>query len=112
MTQPAISKQIVALEAKIGKPLFHRSGEQRFKAKAAGENLASELAPHIDKIEEIFNTTKHGTNTVGGTVYIGGLSEFIELYLSDVIASLTLIVYYSIVEFIGHYICKMIRLLF
>lgn len=88
MTQPAISKQIAALEAKIGKQLFHKSGEQRFKATAAGENLASELAPHIDRIEEIFNTTKHGTNTVGGTIYIGGLSEFIELYLSDVIASL------------------------
>ena len=88
MTQPAISKQIATLEAKIGKPLFHKSGDQRFKATAAGENLANELAPHIDRIEEIFNTTKHGTNAVGGTVYIGGLSEFIELYLSDVIASL------------------------
>jgi DNA-binding transcriptional LysR family regulator len=88
MTQPAISKQIATLEAKIGKPLFHKTGEQRFKATTAGESLASELAPHVDRIEEIFNLTKHGTNAVSGTVYIGGLSEFIEVYLSDVIASL------------------------
>lgn len=88
MTQPAISKQIAALEAKIGKPLFHKNGKQRFKATKVGENLAHDLTPHIDKIEEIFSTNKHEGTPMSGSVYMGGLSEFTELYLTDVIASL------------------------
>lgn len=88
MTQPAISKQIAALEVKLGKPLFHKSGKQRFKATKAGENLAHDLTPHIDKIEEIFSTNRHEGTPMSGSVYMGGLSEFTELYLTDVIASL------------------------
>lgn len=88
LTQPAVSKQIAALETQIGKLLFHKDGPQRHAATAAGESLAAELAPHVDQIEQIFNSARSSSKDISGSVYIGGLSEFIELHLSHSIAAL------------------------
>ena len=88
LTQPAISKQIAALEQQLGKPLFHRNGPKRHEPTEVAHALANELTPHVDKIEEIFNASRMSTSDVSGIIYIGGLAEFIELHLTHTIAAL------------------------
>ena len=88
LTQPAISKQITALEAKIGKELFYKNGAMRHKPTVAADNLAQELAPHIDQIEQIFNVNRSNSDSISGRISIGGLSEYIEMRLSHTIATL------------------------
>ena len=88
LTQPAISKQITALETKIGTDLFHKNGAMRHQPTVTGDNLARELAPHIDQIEQIFNAARGNSDSISGRISIGGLSEFIELHLSHTIAAL------------------------
>lgn len=88
LTQPAISKQIAALEIQIGKPLFHKSGPERFEPTLAGKKLAMEFMPHVDLIGQIFSTARDRASEVSGTIYIGGASDFIEHYLTGTIAKL------------------------
>lgn len=87
LTQPAISKHILALEQQLGKPLFYRNGRS-IEPTPMANIMANELMPHIDKIEQVFQSSRASTGDIAGIVHIGGLTEFIEEYLTHTIAAL------------------------
>lgn len=90
MSQPTISNHITSLEQQLGKPLFKRTenGGKRYKPTKVARDLARELSPHIDRIEEIFISTRGHPKSLQGTVHIGGLTEFIERHLTHTITAL------------------------
>lgn len=92
MTHPTVSKHISILEQQLGKPLFKRveNGGKSYKPTKVAKDLAKELSSHIDKIEEIFSLTRGRSDALKGTVHIGGLSEFVEMNLTDIITTLML----------------------
>lgn len=70
-----MSLQVRALEAQLGKQLFRRAA-RGVEPTEAGLQLARAVAIHVDAIEEVLgSTTDQGV--VGGTVFLGGPSEFI-----------------------------------
>ena len=85
LSQPTISKQISALEQQFGKQLFYKNGASRGLPTITGQTLAGQLGPYIDKIEEIFNSSRLQSNVLKGVVYVGGLIEFLECCLLPVI---------------------------
>lgn len=92
MTHPTVSKHIEALEHQLGKPLFKRhasNGGKSYKPTKAARDLARELSPHIDRIEEIYIATRGRTKDLTGSVHIGGLVEFAEMIVTNIIAFLT-----------------------
>lgn len=90
MTQPTISNHISSLEQQLGKPLFRRTanGGKTYKPTKVAHNLARDLSPHIDKIEEIYVSTRGDGQQTQGTVHIGGLTEFIETHMTPTITAL------------------------
>lgn len=90
LTHPTVSQHIVILEQQLGKPLFKRTenGGKSYKPTKVARELARELSPHIDKIEEIFSLVRGRSDELKGTVHIGGLSEFVETHLTDITTTL------------------------
>ena len=91
MTHPTVSKHIEALEHQLGKSLFKRNTVntgKSYKPTKAARDLARDLSPHIDRIEEIYIATRGRTKDLKGSVHIGGLIEFAEISVTNIIASL------------------------
>lgn len=93
MTTPTVSKHITSLEQQVGKSLFRRdpkdkNGGKSYKPTAFARDFAKDLAPHVDKIETLFDTSRAGTDKSGSTIYLGGLLEFIEMFLTPTITDL------------------------
>ncbi|MAR56540.1 MAG: hypothetical protein CMM93_05100 [Rickettsiales bacterium] len=87
LSQPAISKQIAALEQQLNKKLFERNG-RGVKPTIVADELASSLSYHVDSIEVIFNQSRTVTDDVAGTIHIAGPKEFINAKMIPVFASL------------------------
>lgn len=71
ISQPTLSKQLIDLEAELGKKLFTR-GNRKITLTTAGMFLrerAQEIVDLADKTEAEFNTAE---NVIGGDIYIGG----------------------------------------
>lgn len=88
LSQPAISKQISALEQQLGKQLFKRNG-RGLETTLIADDLASALTHHIDSIEIIFNQSRVLSDDMAGTVHIGGPKEFINAKMIPTFASLS-----------------------
>lgn len=86
LTQPAVSLQVRALEAQIGKQLFRRA-PRGVEPTEAGLQLARAVAAHVDAIDEVLGTTG-ATSIVGGTVFLGGPSEFVAERIVPALSSL------------------------
>jgi DNA-binding transcriptional LysR family regulator len=86
LSQPAVTGQIRTLEGQIGRPLFHRMA-RGVTATAVGEELAREVAPHLDALTEI---TERGLDeeSAGRTVHLAGPPEFTALRAVPALASL------------------------
>ncbi|SRR5579883_1700304 len=76
LTQPAVSQHIKSLEAHIGKPLFVRE-TKGVKPTAIAHQLASMISSHLDSIDNIWESFKSSVDQRSGTIYIGGIREFI-----------------------------------
>ena len=83
LSQPAISKQINALESQIGKNLFKRNG-RGVEPTVVGDELAKSLAHHIDSIELIFNQSRKSSDEIAGAIYIGAPKEFVTAKITPV----------------------------
>ncbi|MEM8832925.1 MAG: LysR family transcriptional regulator [Pseudomonadota bacterium] len=90
MSQPTISNHISSLEQQLGKTLFRKDQSlgKRYKPTKAANDLARELSPHIDRIEEIYISTRGHPKKAQGTVHIGGLTEFVETHVTHTISAL------------------------
>jgi DNA-binding transcriptional LysR family regulator len=76
LTQPAVSKQLQQLEARMNRQLFVRVA-RGVEATPAAHDLAKQISTHLEALENISNAVKLGTKTLAGTVFLGGPAEFI-----------------------------------
>jgi DNA-binding transcriptional LysR family regulator len=82
VSQPAASRQILALEAELGVPLFDRIG-RRIKLTSQGEDLlrrARQILQDADSFIERARALKSGD---AGTLRVGGSTQNIENVLAD-----------------------------
>jgi LysR family transcriptional regulator, cyn operon transcriptional activator len=82
VSQPAASRQVLALEAELGIPLFDRAG-RRIKLTSEGEDLlrlARRLLQDADSFVERARALKGGQ---AGTLRVGGSTQNIENVLAD-----------------------------
>ena len=81
LSQPAASRQIQALEAELGVPLFDRVG-RRFRLTAEGEEVVRRgrrLLQEADSLRDRANAMKSGLT---GTLRVGGSPQSIETVLA------------------------------
>jgi DNA-binding transcriptional LysR family regulator len=83
MSQPAVTQQLQALEATTGRQLFRRL-PRGVEPTPAGRELAEQVGSHLDAVEEAWgqwlgrmSSGTEGDGLRGGSVYIGGPSEFL-----------------------------------
>ncbi|MEF2554635.1 LysR family transcriptional regulator [Aurantimonas sp. A2-1-M11] len=60
-SQPALSKAVKALEAKLGSPLFHREGK-----KVLTSEFGRSMLPHLQRIVDEAEVTQMGRVPTGG----------------------------------------------
>lgn len=70
LTQPAVSRQIKALEEELGQPLFHR-GTRHVALSAAGEQLLAALLPLLQRLDSTVTQLRRqrGRRTVQLTTF-------------------------------------------
>jgi DNA-binding transcriptional LysR family regulator len=82
MSQPAVTQQLQSLEAMTGRQLFRRL-PRGVEPTPAGRELAEQVGSHLDAVEEAWGQwlgrmSSGGEGGLkGGSVYIGGPSEFL-----------------------------------
>ena len=76
LTQPAVTKQLQQLEARLGKQLFVRV-PRGVEPTPAAHDLARRIGRHLEALEIVVQSFKLGANELAGTVVIGGPAEFI-----------------------------------
>lgn len=74
LSQPAVSRQISALEEELGLPLFTRSRNTIFLTDA-GRHLSRELVPLIDRLETVLGQARQISTGLLGHLYIGLLED-------------------------------------
>ncbi len=76
ITQPAATKQLQQLEARLARQLFARVARGVLPTPAAHE-LARQVGVHLEALDNVTNAMKLGTKNLTGTVFLGGPAEFI-----------------------------------
>lgn len=76
LTQPALSAQLKALEAHLGRRLFTRKA-RGLEATPAAHGLAAAIAPHVDALDVLADHARAGSQAIAGTVAIGGPAELL-----------------------------------
>ncbi len=76
VTQPAVTKQLQQLEARLGKQLFVRV-PRGVEPTPAAHDLARRIGRHLEALELVAGSFKLGSSELAGTVTIGGPAEFI-----------------------------------
>ncbi|MBC7644556.1 MAG: LysR family transcriptional regulator, partial [Thermoleophilia bacterium] len=87
LTQPAVSQQVKALEAKLGRPLFNRE-PRGVTPTTAGVELAQAVATHIDAIEALLVPVGRATDYLIDTLHIGGPEELLASRVIPTVAPL------------------------
>jgi DNA-binding transcriptional LysR family regulator len=87
LTQPAVTKQIQHLEARMKHQLFARLPRGIAPTFAAHE-LARRVGQHLDALESLSDTFKVGSSSLAGTVYLGGPGEFLGAKVLPALADL------------------------
>ena len=81
ISQPAVSRQMAALEAEIGTPLFERS-HSSLQLTAAGQHLARNLKPIVDHLDGLINQVREISAGQSGSLIIGlMLDQAIDQYI-------------------------------
>jgi DNA-binding transcriptional LysR family regulator len=87
LSQPAVSLQLKTLERQFKQPLFTRQ-VRGVAPTAAAHELARTIAPHIDALDAIVETTGDDSAPLRGTVHLGGPAEFLSAMALPALASL------------------------
>src|SRR6266446_2914250 len=82
LSQPAASRQILALEAELGIPLFDRIG-RRIKLTSGGEDLLRRGRRVLNEVESFIERARVLKSGTGGTLRVGGSTQHIENLLAD-----------------------------
>jgi len=84
LSQPALSRQIHALEAELGVPLFDRSGH-RVRLTAEGEDLLRHCRRVLTEIESLGGRARTLKSGQTGVLRVGATPAAIESFLADFI---------------------------
>jgi DNA-binding transcriptional LysR family regulator len=84
-SQPALSRQLQALEAQTGRSLFARVG-RGLRPTPAGDDLARTVAGPLDALALAFDD--NGSAMTAGSVYLGGPVEVLSLWALPVLSPL------------------------
>jgi DNA-binding transcriptional LysR family regulator len=76
LSQPAVSLQLQALEAQLGRPLLTRL-PRGVEPTPLGHELARAIAPHLDGLEQALDAASPQTGSRLGTLHLGGPEEFL-----------------------------------
>ncbi|MGW8377800.1 LysR family transcriptional regulator [Streptomyces sp. ODS28] len=76
LSQPAVTGQIRALEDQLGRPLFLRR-PRGVTPTTVGQELAHKVAPHLDALVEIVETSPDEEDSAARTVHLTGPPEFL-----------------------------------
>lgn len=74
LSQPAVSQQLKALEAEIGRPLFIR-GARGVAPTPLAHSLANEVAEHVDALVGTASAFRSGAAPLEATVVVGGPAD-------------------------------------
>lgn len=85
LSQPAVSKQLHALERQRGRPLFVR-GARGVVPTHEAHVLARDVGPHLDALEAVAGTTAAAPLA---TVHFGGPADLLALRVAPALAPLT-----------------------
>ena len=85
LAQSSVSEQIQALEADLNAPLFDRTG-RKLKLTEAGQRLLDHAHDLLARTEEARAAVAAATNTMAGTLTIGGLETLCASYLPPLLA--------------------------
>ncbi|MCB1491774.1 MAG: LysR family transcriptional regulator, partial [Rhodobiaceae bacterium] len=85
LSQPALSRQIQALEKKLGVDLFERVGK-RLVLTAEGADLALQAAELIERAQDLMQRTARTEPEHSGTLRIGASPQTISWLLSPAMA--------------------------
>lgn len=88
LSQPAVSRQINALEQELGVQLFVRS-RNTISFTDAGEHLSRELVPLVERMETVFRQARQIREGLMGHLHVGLLADQrIDPFLSEILRSL------------------------
>ncbi|MCF1710311.1 LysR family transcriptional regulator [Tabrizicola sp. J26] len=85
LTQPAVSRALVMLEARVGEPLFQR-GRRPLRPTPLGAQLAAHGRTILAASREASSTVSGFVRGTKGTVRVGGVPFFIDAMISTMIA--------------------------
>ena len=74
LSQPAVSRQLLALEESLGVQLFHRQS-RGLSLTQAGRELRTQLAPSLEAIARSLDLIQESASALKGTLSIGCLAE-------------------------------------
>lgn len=84
-TQSGLSRQLAALEAHVGKPLFTRTG-RGVELTAAGRQLQEQTAGAFDTIDRTLDTLRVREGITQGTVRLAVVHTLSYYFMSDVVS--------------------------
>lgn len=87
MSQPAMTSHIRAMEAVVGKELFVRKA-RGVEPTAIADDLALQVANHIDILEQKVASVRSRTATVYGTLHLAGPAEYLSCVAGQQLANL------------------------
>ena len=76
LSQPAVSLQLQALEAQLGRPLLTRK-PRGVEPTQLGHELARAIAPHLDSLEQALDAASPSARGQLGTLHLAGPEEFL-----------------------------------
>ncbi|GGJ49599.1 LysR family transcriptional regulator [Deinococcus roseus] len=76
LTQPAVTRQLRQLEERMSRQLFTRV-PRGIVPTAAAHELARRIGTHLDALDLLAESLKLGSQSLAGTVYVGGPAEFL-----------------------------------
>ena len=88
LTQPAVSGHIAALEAQLGRALFHRHARGVLPT-AVADDLAASLGQSLDRAEAALATVKARSVKLSGVVHLAGPAEYLGARIAPALPRLT-----------------------
>lgn len=85
-TQSGLSRQLAALEAHVGKPLFTRTG-RGVELTEAGSRLLDGIQPAYQSIDRIVDTVRQREGVTHGTVRLATVHTLSYYFMAEVVAS-------------------------
>ncbi len=87
MSQPAVTSHIQAMENIVGKELFVRKA-RGVEPTAIADDLALQVASHIDTLEQKVASIRSRASTDHGTLHLAGPAEYLSLVAGPALANL------------------------